>query len=200
MMAGHAPLLPARRPRRPARRRPACGPDAPPPPAPAAAPAARDVRTARVEELEWPRALRATGELAAFEEATLSAKVPGRLARIAVDVGQRVAQGELVAQVDARDYELRVAQSAAALAAARAALGLSGDGEEDAVGPLSTPAVRSAQAELDDAKLERDRQSVLASRGISAQSDLDRAEARLRKAESGLQDALQAIEARRALV
>ena len=69
------------------------------------------------------RVVIATGTLAAQEASTLSAKVAGRLMRLAVDIGSVVRQGEVIAQLEPRDFELRVQQASAALAQTRAELG-----------------------------------------------------------------------------
>lgn len=149
----------------------------------------------------WPVVLNATGELAAFEEATLSAKVAGRVEEIAVDLGSTVRTGELVARIGARDYELRAAQAEAALQAARALLGAEGDDPaSDDVDPEATAGVRRARAELDDARRERARLIELEGGGVATQADLDRSEARLARAEAALQDALQETRNRRATV
>ena len=79
------------------------------------------------------RTVAATGTLAAQEQGTLSIKVPGRLLTLAVDLGSVVKKGDILAQVDPQDYELRVRQAVAALAQSRAALGLPLDGANDAV-------------------------------------------------------------------
>ena len=99
--------------------------------------AAREVKTAVVREETWPRTLRSTGELAAFEEATISTKVAGRLDGIAVDLGSRVKRGDVLASIEARDFDLRLTASKTALQAARARLGLSidGDGMDDTIAP-----------------------------------------------------------------
>lgn len=170
----------------------------------AAAAAGREPRAVRVVAASlqpWPVVLNATGELAAFEEATLSAKVAGRVEEIAVDLGSTVRTGELVARIGARDYELRAAQAEAALQAARALLGAEGDDPaSDDVDPEATAGVRRARAELDDARRERARLIELEGGGVATQADLDRSEARLARAESGLQDALQETRNRRATV
>ena len=64
------------------------------------------------------RTIAVTGSLAAQEQSTLSAKVTGRLQRLAVDIGSVVRQGDVLAQIEPRDYELRVQQATAALSQA----------------------------------------------------------------------------------
>lgn len=53
-------------------------------------------------------------------ESKLSFKVAGTVERLAVKVGERVKKGQLLASLDARDYELQVQQADAALAQASA--------------------------------------------------------------------------------
>jgi multidrug efflux pump subunit AcrA (membrane-fusion protein) len=71
------------------------------------------------------RSVEVTGTLFGDEEATVSAKVPGRIVAILRDVGDRTAAGEPLAQIDKIDYELAVAQKQMAMQAALAKLGLS---------------------------------------------------------------------------
>src|SRR5262245_11514713 len=84
----------------------------------------RAVQVAAVEHREMERTLPVSGSLAAYEQALLSVKAPGRLEKFAVDLGSVVRKGELIARIEPRDYELRLQQAAASLARARAAVGL----------------------------------------------------------------------------
>src|SRR5262245_13280555 len=70
--------------------------------------AARQVRVTPVAEKPMERSTVALGSLAAFDQATVSVKVPGRLRSITVDLGSVVQQGQLIAQIDPQDYQLRV--------------------------------------------------------------------------------------------
>jgi RND family efflux transporter MFP subunit len=172
------------------------------PPAAATASQLRDVRTAVAREEAWESTLRISGELVAFEQATLSTKVAGRLAELSADLGTRVKTGELLAQVDPHDYELRVAQAEAALAAARARLGLAladGDGKDE-VDPESVAIVRQARAALDEARREETRQVELVRTGVATQAASDLAHSNLLQAEGKLQDALEEVQNRRAQV
>src|SRR3979409_1175855 len=89
--------------------------------------AARQVKTARVEETPFGETVTANGTLAAFDQTTVSVKVAGRLSSISVDLGSVVRRGQMVAQIEPNDYKLRVQQAEAALAQARARVGLSPD-------------------------------------------------------------------------
>src|SRR6266699_3391059 len=113
----------------------------------------RQVKTARVEETPFGESVTANGTLAAYDQTTASVKVPGRLQTITVDLGSVVRRGQVIAQVEPQDYNLRIQQAEAALAQARARVGLSADGKDDRIDPEKTGTVRQAQALLDDAKL-----------------------------------------------
>jgi len=108
------------------------------------------VRVARAESRLVERSIDVTGTLLAEETATVSNEVPGRLAEIKVDFGQRVRKGEVIAELDKREFRLQLDRARGALAQALARIGLE-PGQEDVV-PETTPAIRQAQAMLDDAR------------------------------------------------
>ena len=153
----------------------------------------RPVTTTRAVLQPMERTVLATGSLLAEEQATLSVKVPGRLTVVAVDLGSAVQQGDLIAQIEPRDYELRVQQGAAALAQARATLGLPLDGEDDRIAPEDTSPVRQAKAVLEEAAANRDRVLSLSQQGISSAAERDTVQAAyqvaLNRYETALDDA-----------
>ncbi|MDQ1639140.1 MAG: rane fusion protein multidrug efflux system [Pyrinomonadaceae bacterium] len=161
---------------------------------------ARQVKTARVEEMPFGETVTANGTLAAYDQSTASAKVAGRLSTISVDLGSVVRRGQMVAQVEASDYKLRVQQAEAALAQARARVGLSPDGKDDAVNPEQTGTVRQARAVLDEAKVSRDRAAKLVQQGIVPRSEFDTVDATYKVAVSRYQDAIEEIRNRQAMV
>ena len=161
---------------------------------------ARQVKTARVEEMPFGETVTANGTLAAYDQSTASAKVAGRLSTISVDLGSVVRLGQVVAQVEPNDYKLRVQQAEAALAQARARVGLSPDGKDDAVNPEQTGTVRQARAVLDEAKGSRERAVKLVQQGIVPRSEFDSVDAAYKVAVSRYQDAIEEIRNRQALV
>jgi len=144
------------------------------------------------------RAIAVTGTLAAQEQSTLSAKVSGRLQHLAVDIGSVVSQGDVLAQIEPRDYELRLQQSTAALSQARAAVGLPSEGEEDDVDLKQISTVKQAKAVLDEATKNRQRINDLSKANIASQSELDVAEANYTVALTRCDVALEEARARRA--
>jgi RND family efflux transporter MFP subunit len=160
----------------------------------------RPVHTAQVSEIPMERAVTVAGTLAAQDQATVSAKVPGRVETISVDLGSVVRKGQMIAQLEQQDYKLRLQQAEAALAQARARVGLSPDGADEQVDPEKTATVRQARALLDDAKLKLERAKSLLAKGVIAQAQLDAAEADYKVALSRYQDGIEEIRNRQALV
>ena len=160
----------------------------------------RQVKTARVEETPFGETVTANGTLAAFDQTTAGVKVAGRLSSISVDLGSVVRRGQMIAQIEANDYKLRVQQSEAALGQARARLGLSPDGTDDKVSAEQTGTVRQAKAQLDEARLSRERAVKLVEQGIVAKADYDAADATFKVAQSRYQDAFEEIRNRQALL
>ena len=143
-------------------------------------PAAEEVRSVKVASAAlrpMEKFLVVSGTLAAQEESTLSVKVPGRLEKVAVDLGSVVKRGDLIAQVERRDYELRLKQSKAAVAEARAAVGLSLEGSEENTSVETIATVKQARAVLEEAVKNRERVQRLSKEGISSKSEVDTVDA-----------------------
>ncbi len=105
------------------------------------------------------RGIEVSGSLYGDEEATISAKVAGRVISILRDVGDRVGPGDPLAQIDPADYRLAREQKLLAMRESLARLGLDalpGDSFE----PETVPTVvRARRAALNTAaRLERGRQ------------------------------------------
>jgi RND family efflux transporter MFP subunit len=161
---------------------------------------AKQVRTAVVAEMPMGRSVNVTGTLAAYDQATLSAKVPGRLRSITVDLGSVVKRGQVIAQIEPQDYQLRVEQAEAALAQARARLGLSPTGADDNVDAELTGTVRQARATLNEAQASRDRAAKLVAEGVIARAEFESADAALKVAVARFQDAVEEVRNRQALL
>jgi RND family efflux transporter MFP subunit len=160
----------------------------------------RDVTTARVESISLGESVSVTGTLAAEDRVVVSAKVPGRLATISVDLGSKVARGQMIAQVETADYRLRVAQAEAALGQARALLGLPPDADEAKLDIEATPTVRQAQATMEEARKNRERSQLLLDRKLIGRADFDAVQANFSRAESALATARGEIYNRQALL
>jgi len=125
-----------------------------------------EVPTVKVSRTFVSRALtilNASGYVVAQRKAAVSSKATGRLARLFVEEGKVVKNGEIVASLENEDLKATVEEAKAGLSVARALL-------------------KNAEAELVDATLQFNRQqSLRESKAISEQA-FDAAEARYKKA------------------
>lgn len=162
--------------------------------------APRKVKTTAVAETPFGETVTANGTLAAFDQTTVSVKVPGRVRTISVDLGSVVRRGQVIAQVDSQDYYLRVQQAEAGLAQARARLGLAPEGNDDRIDPEQTSTVRQARAVYDEAKFNRDRAARLVEQGVIAKAEFDSANAAFKVAEGRYQDAYEEVRNRQGIL
>jgi RND family efflux transporter MFP subunit len=161
---------------------------------------AREVRVVQAETAPLARTVAVSGTLAADEQAELGPKVAGRIATMSVDLGDRVRRGQALACLSPTDFELRVKQSRNALEQARAQLGLAPDTPVRVVDPAETALVKQAAANLNQARLTRDRMARLFEQQLIPQQDLDTAEAALQVAEAREQEAVETARTRQALL
>ncbi len=80
------------------------------------------ITVARADARDVERSVQVVGTLLAQEEVTLANEVPATIAKILVDLGDRVRQGQLLIKLDEREPRLEVERAAANLQAAREAL------------------------------------------------------------------------------
>lgn len=72
---------------------------------------------------DWPRGLKAVGNIAAWQEAVIGAEISNyRLTAVLVNVGDRVKKGQALARIDPDTLESELAESRAAVAEAEATL------------------------------------------------------------------------------
>ena len=102
------------------------------------------------------RTIEVTGTLYGEEETTVSAKLSGRVVEVSKDIGDRVDQGALLAQIDPRDYQLALEQQRATAAASLAKLGLSALPDQS-FDPETLPTVEKARAEASNAEAKYER-------------------------------------------
>ena len=126
-------------------------PAAVPPPANRPRTAAKrwPVNVVRIEPLELRREVEAVGTLAARDETVVSAEVEARVARLAADMGDRVAANAPLVILDGEKHRYRVDEQRAVLEQTRARLGASGT---DLPTAEQTPDVVSALAQRTEAE------------------------------------------------
>jgi RND family efflux transporter MFP subunit len=148
------------------------------------------------------RSIDIVGTLAAAEEVVVSSEVEGKVSRIRADLGDRVAAGAVLVELDREKLEYRYNASRAAWQRARARYGLDNNGRAaDGNGhggaaiadrPVeSTPDVKKAAADLAQADQAVTRARELARRGLLPNQQLDDAEARYQSAKASYDAAVQ---------
>lgn len=164
-----------------------------------------EVRVAKAELRRAPRTISVTGSLLPDETVQVSAEVAGRLTEIRADFGQQVRKGEVLAELDKREFTLQLERARAALAQALARVGLD-PSREEAV-PETTPAIQQALAALEDARAKYESARRLVKTGDIAEQrfiEIEKAyqtrEAALEAARYELRVQLAAIQALRAEV
>lgn len=158
------------------------------------------VTTSLVTVRPMERGVTVLGSLQAMDRAVVSIQVGGRLNSLEVDVGRKVMAGEVMAQVEQREYELRLQQALAQLGQARARLGLDLDGEDDTVDPDETSLVRETRARFEEARKNVERNRALRVEGLVADSELEGAEAGYEVAVTRLAEAMQEVRERQAIL
>ena len=136
---------------------------------------ARAVKVQAAEVRDIRRAVDVVGTLAAREEVVVSAEVAGRVSALVHDLGDRVAAGTPLIQLDQEKLQYRAEAQQAALEQARARYGASNDGT-DLPSLDRVPSVVSTGAQLSEAQQQLDRAKSLAARSLLSTSDLDAAQ------------------------
>ncbi|WP_374306097.1 efflux RND transporter periplasmic adaptor subunit [Methylocella sp.] len=115
------------------------------------------VRVVTAKESDAPRVVQLTGNIAAFESATIYARATGYIGERRVDIGSRVKKGDVLAVIAAPDLDQQLAQATATLQQQRAA-------------------VMQAKANADLGRITDQRTSQLVAKGWSSaqQGDTDR--------------------------
>ena len=141
------------------------------------------VTVAPVESRSLDRTVSAVGTLNGYEEVVLAPKVDGRVVAIRADVGDVVAPGSTLLELEATDYELSVAEAKQGLAAELAKLGLSAlpAGEFDVE---TVPSVKRAAVALEEAARKFKQKADLFKRDAVSRDEYDVAETEKRLAEA----------------
>jgi RND family efflux transporter MFP subunit len=125
------------------------------------------VDVVRAEARRVDRSILVTGSLLPDETVTISSEVQGRISSINADFGQFVRKGDILIEIDKTELQIALDRSRAALAQALARVGL--DASNGDHGPTSTPAMRQAMAQLEDARFKYENAKKLVKTGDISQ-------------------------------
>lgn len=125
------------------------------------------VKMAVAEARKIERSISVTGSLQPDESVVVSSEVGGRVSLVRTDFGQAVRKGDIVAEIDKTEYQIQLDRARASLAQALARIGL--DPGQEEIRPESTPALRQANAQMDDARFKYENAAKLVKTGDVSQ-------------------------------
>jgi multidrug efflux pump subunit AcrA (membrane-fusion protein) len=155
----------------------------------ATTPKAVTVTVAPLEHRAVIRTVDVVGTLHGWEEVTIGAKREGRVLKVLHDMGDRVAPGELLVELENQDSDLAVQQAEHQLMAELAKLGLK-DLPTEEFDVATVPAVVQAEVMLTKAKQNLNRERSLMQRNASTMQDYQNAENDVRGYEAALANAI----------
>jgi len=124
------------------------------------------------QRADWPQTVSANGGIAAWQEAVIGAEVPGlRLTEVAVQVGDRVRRGQLLARLQSATTEAEAATTRANIAEAEASLAEAQANAERARQLQATGAISAQQIQQYTTGEQTARARVAA---LKARADADR--------------------------
>jgi membrane fusion protein (multidrug efflux system) len=129
----------------------------------------------------------------------LSAQVEGYVRKVAIDDFQRVKSGDLLVEIDDRDYTAKVAQAEADLLGAQAAIEniKARKAAQKAVVVQAESAVTGAQADLERARLEAERQRKLLATTFGTEQRVEQTDADAKRLAATLASNQAAVESQR---
>jgi len=130
------------------------------------------VQSVTVRGQEWPDTYEATGTVRARTAAVISSKVMAYVRQVAVQVGDRVKEGQELVTLDAQDLDANVRRAEAAEAEVRSAI------------PEADNGVAGAKANLDLAESTFKRMEELASKKSISNQEFDEASAKRKSAQA----------------
>ena len=140
------------------------------------------VQIGKVVYMDIADEVRAVGNIQAEQRVTIASEIRGRVARIAIEEAMNVKAGDLVAQIDPREYELTLDRLRADLSASQKEYKKAQEGLRQEDKDRLDAKTRAAQSSLDLAKIELGRTKQLVDQEVLAQSALDSAEDKVSQA------------------
>jgi len=150
------------------------------------------VSTAPVQHISIQRSVDLAGTLISPDEAKVSAEAPGVVESVSVQLGDEVRKGQELVRLAPRELELALQRAESALRQTEAQLGMSGADSQ----PLpddQIARIRTAAANLDDARTQNTRAEQLAARGLLAGAEVEATRTKLKVAEAAYESALETV-------
>lgn len=154
----------------------------------------RPAKTLVVQSTDESLVLSLPGKVRASRRIDLAFKVSGPLIALPVREGQRVKQGDILAQIDSRDFETDQAKIKSTISQARSRLKAMEAGARPEDLKMLESEVAAAKASFQEAELQYERYNTLYKDNNVSKSEFDRFKARWEVARARLNTALQNLE------
>src|SRR5260370_23545358 len=156
--------------------------------------AARPVKTMVVASGNQPLVRTFPGKVEASKSVQLAFQVPGLLVKLPVREGQKVAKGEMIAQLRQDEFQARLKSVQGQVDQARAMLNALQLGERPEERVRREAQLRAAEAKLANAKTEFDRYARLVKSNAVSRAEYELSETAYRVAQEDQKAALQSVE------
>jgi RND family efflux transporter MFP subunit len=150
------------------------------------------VSTAPVQHISIQRTVDLAGTLISPDQAKVSAEAAGVVESVSVSLGQNVMRGQELMRLAPRELELALERALSALRQTEAQLGMS-DEESPLLPDDQIATIRTAVANLDDARTQNQRAEQLASRGLLAGAEVEATRTKLKVAEAAYESAIETV-------
>ena len=161
-------------------------------------PAAIRVSATGVQRISIDRQVDLSGTLISPDQARVSSEVAGVVTQVLVELGQEVKPGQVLVRLEPRELELALDRAISLLRQTEAQLGIDGINGKQPPPDEQISLVRTAKANLDDARAQLVRAQRLMKQRLLPQADMDTAETRVKVAEASYQSAIETVQSLKA--
>lgn len=158
------------------------------------------IRAVRASREAFQRQVDLAGTLISPGQARISSEAAGVIRQVLVDLGQEVAAGQILLNLDPRELEIARRRAESQLHQTEAQLGIDGVNIKEPLPDEEIAAVRTALANRDDARAQYERAGLLLKKGLIPQADFDTAQTRVKITEAACQAALENVRGLKALL
>ena len=156
------------------------------------------VETTTPRTISIQREVELAGSLISSDQARVSSEVAGIVLRVLVELGQEVAAGQVVVELDKQELEIALQRAESQLRQTEAQLGIDGVNVKEPPPDDQISSVSLAIANRDDAIAQLRRAERLRQQNLLPQADLDTAETRVKVNEANYRTSLENVQSLKA--
>jgi RND family efflux transporter MFP subunit len=147
--------------------------------------------------MSFQRQVDLSGNLIALDQVRVVSEVPGQVEQILFELGSEVRQGDVLVRLDTEELDLALARAESSLRQTEAQLGVPA-GSSTVPPDEQIASVRTAMANLSDARAQLARAEELVVKGLLPKAELDTTSTRVKVTEANYQSALENVRALKA--